>query len=110
MLSTCTTSVTVLSELLLLQSEILFIQNSLECVTEHGIICRNRNIGFYFHFEHFSLLACVVSDNNHDFKFVMVHLNMSLAVLCYIFCVPPLNVACVSECVVLLFSCFIVRP
>ena len=50
-----------------------------------------------------------MSDNNHDFKFVMVHLNMSMAVLYYIFCVPP-HVARVSECVVLLFSCFIVRP
>jgi hypothetical protein len=88
MLSTCTTSVTVLSELLLL-SEILFIQNFLVCVTERGTICRNKNMGFCFYFEHFSLLPCVVSDNNHDFKFVMVHLNMSMAVLCYIFCVPP---------------------
>jgi len=87
MLSTCKTSVPVLSELLLLLSEILFIQNFLECVTERGIICRNRNIGFCFHFEHFSLLARVVSDNNRDFY-----------------------VACVSECVILLFSCFIVRP
>jgi hypothetical protein len=63
------------------------IQNFLACVTEHGIICRNKNIGFCFHFEHFSLLPCVVSANNHDFKFVMVHLNMSMAVLCLIFCV-----------------------
>jgi hypothetical protein len=102
--------VTLLSELLLLLSEMVFIQNFLACVTERGIICRNKNTGFCFHFKHFSLLPCVVSDNNHDFKFVMVYLNMSMVVLCYILCVPPAHVACMSECVVLLFSCLIVRP
>ena len=48
MLSTCMTSVTLLAELLLLLSEILFIQNFQTCVTECGIICRNKNIVFFF--------------------------------------------------------------
>lgn len=38
-----------------------------------------------------------MNDNNHDFKFVMVYLNMSMAVLCYIICVspPPSSSMCV---------------
>jgi hypothetical protein len=90
----CAMSVTVLSELLPLLSEILFIRIFIACVAERGIKCGNKNIGFCFLlsiFHYYPVLWVIIT-----LILKIFHLYMFMAVLCYIYCVfYPLCSMCV---------------